>query len=91
MNDRKPQLKRLKETTTKVTKPSGLVRDWHTKGVSHGNWKGRAAASQIRLTPPKDVLGGLTDEDLDSKRPSSKESKGWDLMRTNEASISATF
>ena len=87
MNDRKPQ-KRLKETTTK---PSGLVRDWHTKGVSHSSWKGRAASSQIRLTPPKDVLGGLTDEDMDSQRPSSIKSKGRDSTRTNEASILATF
>ena len=90
MNDSKPQLKRLKET---VTKPSGLIRDWHTKGIMipHGSRKGRPAASQIRLTSSEDVLGGLTDADLDSQQPSSKESKGWDSTRTNEASISAAF
>ena len=65
-------------------------------GISQGSWKGRAVTPPNGLTPPKDVpsLGGLTDEDLESQRPSSKESKGWNSMRMNEASIfrvSVTF
>lgn len=91
MNDSKPQHKRLKETTTK---PSGLIKDWQTKSISQGSWKGRAATPKngpTQATPPEDVLGGLTDEDLDSQRPSSNESKAQDVIRTNEASISLFF
>lgn len=87
MNKSEPQHKRLKETA----KPSGLIKNWETRGISKG--KGGAARQNgpTRATSPKDTLGGLTDEDLDSQRPSSKdlESKGRDVIRSNEVSTPA--
>lgn len=88
MNNRKPQHKRFKET---VTKPSGLIKDWETKGVSRSSWKGRGTRNEPTLatqsTHLENVIGGLTDEDLDSHRPPSKGLKGRDVTRTNEVSI----
>jgi hypothetical protein len=94
MNNSKPLQKRLKET---ATKPSGLIKDWKTKGFSSGSWKGRDArnvptlATQSTQLEEPEVIGGLTDENLDSQRLSLKEPKGRNAMRTNEASISVTF
>jgi hypothetical protein len=80
------QHKRLKEA---LTKPSGLIKDWETKGVSrHAGSSKQPRIHSTQATPSKDVPGGLTDSDLVSQRPSSKESKGWDVTRKNEASIS---
>jgi hypothetical protein len=87
VNDSKPQHKRFKET---VTKPSGLIKDWETKGISRSSWEGRGARNDPTLatqsTVLENVIGGLADEDLDSQRPPSKGLKGRDAMRTNEAS-----
>ncbi|KAH9021262.1 hypothetical protein EDB85DRAFT_2152545 [Lactarius pseudohatsudake] len=77
--------KRLKETiqaSVQVTKPSGLLNNWQSRAVSRGG-------KTIRETPsPRDdavlsdnALSGLADEDADSKRPSSKMSKGRDIIR----------
>ena len=84
MDNSKPQHKRL------ATKPSGLIKDWETKGISRVGLKGMSAPRDgpTRATPLVDVPGGLTDEDLESQRPPSKELKGRDATRTNEASIS---
>ena len=87
------QHKRLKEAPT--TKLSGLIKDWETKGVSRHTGKHRGSP-QIRSAPAtgipsKAVSGGLTDEDLVSQRPFSKESNGRDVTRKNEASTVVNF
>lgn len=82
MYDSKTQQKHFKET---VTKPSGLMKDWETKSNSRSSWKGRDDAQNDstlaeQSTPLEDVIGGLTDEVLVSKRPPLKGLKGWDVM-----------
>ncbi|KAH9172302.1 hypothetical protein EDB89DRAFT_2069970 [Lactarius sanguifluus] len=83
-----PPRKRLKETiqvSVQVTKPSGLLNNWQSWAVSKGGQTTRETPS------PRDdavlsgnALGGLVDEDADSKRPSSKMSKGRDVTQKNE-------
>ena len=91
MNVSEPPRKRLKETvqvSVQVTKPSGLLNNWQSRAVSKGGQTTRETPS------PRDdavlsgnALGGLVDEDADSKRPSSKMSKGRDVTRKNEVSF----
>ncbi|KAH9163592.1 hypothetical protein EDB89DRAFT_1859870 [Lactarius sanguifluus] len=83
-----PPRKRLKETiqvSVQVTKPSGLLNNWQSRAISKGGQTTRETPS------PRDdavlsgnALGGLVDEDADSKQPSSKMSKGRDVTRKNE-------
>ena len=86
----RPQ-KRIKETAPS-TKPSGLVKDWQTKGISQGGRKEGAITPQNISAPPQDAIGGLANEDADSQRPeSSTISKGQDVTRKNEACFSVMF
>lgn len=81
---RKPHNKHLKET---VTKPSGLRKNWQSKGISRGGGKGGASTLRDSSISSDDVLGGLADEDADSERPSAEVSKGRDVTRKNEVSL----
>jgi hypothetical protein len=69
-----------------VTRPSGLVKNWQSKGISQGGRNGRASTPRDVTVPSGDVLGGLADEDAGSERPSPKMPRGRDVTRKNEAS-----
>ena len=68
--------KRLKVETVK---PSGLAKNWQSKGISQGNRKEGSSNTQHDPPPSNDVLGGLDDEDADSVKPLSNVSKGRDV------------
>ena len=80
--------KRLKVETVK---PSGLVKNWQSKGISRGDQQQGSSNTQHDSPSSNNVLGGLDDEDADSMKPLSNVLKGRDVTRRNEASLFFTF
>jgi hypothetical protein len=72
----------------KESKPSGLVKNWESKGtgIARGSRNGQASTPQDGPVPSGGFLGGLADEDVVSERPPSKTPRSRDMTQRNEAS-----
>ncbi|KAH8982122.1 hypothetical protein EDB86DRAFT_3051092 [Lactarius hatsudake] len=82
-----PPRKRLRETvqaSVRVTKPSGFLNNWQSRAVSRGGQTKGTPNTRDDAVLSDNALGGLADEDADSKRPSPKMSKSRDVTRKNE-------
>ncbi|KAH9011665.1 hypothetical protein EDB84DRAFT_1647130 [Lactarius hengduanensis] len=86
-NKTEPPRKHLRETvqaSVRVTKPSGFLNNWQSRAVSGGGQTKGTPNTRDDAVLSDNALGGLADEDADSKRPSPKMSKGRDVTRKNE-------